>query len=87
MDLLLRANIDHKFTHKLQKFRNLRQNDHKLQRIFLWNRPVYLNLQRGKFYCMVGLMFGVSCFSYVDLETVLLVWSNPNQPNRRTAVQ
>ena len=28
----LRPNFDHKIAHKLQKFRNLRQNDHKLQR-------------------------------------------------------
>ena len=32
MDLWLRPNFDHKFAHKLQKFRNLQQNGRKLQR-------------------------------------------------------
>ena len=30
-------------------------------------------------------LFGFSCFAYVEFEIVLLVWSNPNQPNRRSA--
>ena len=28
-----------------------------------------------------------SCFAYVELATFLLVWSNPNQSNRRSIVQ
>ena len=31
MDLCLRPNFDRKFAHKLQKFRNLRQNGRKLR--------------------------------------------------------
>ena len=34
MDLKLQPNFDRKFAHKLQKFRNLLQNYHKLQRHF-----------------------------------------------------
>ena len=30
--------------------------------------------------------FGFNCFSYVKLKTALLVWSNPNQLNRRSAI-
>ena len=33
------------------------------------------------------IFFGFSCFAYVELVTYLLVWSNPNQSNRRSAVQ
>ena len=33
------------------------------------------------------ILFGFSCFAYVELSTVLLVWSNPNQLNRRSAIQ
>ena len=29
--------------------------------------------------------FGFSCIAYVELTSDLLVWSNPNQPNRRSA--
>ena len=31
--------------------------------------------------------FGFSCFAYVEQTTNLYVWSNPNQSNRRSAVQ
>ena len=36
------------------------------------------------FFCF---LFGFSCFDYVELETYLLVWLNPNQSNRMSAVQ
>ena len=32
-------------------------------------------------------VFGFSYFAHVELETDLVVWSNPNQSNRRSAVQ
>ena len=32
-------------------------------------------------------VFGLSYFAHVELETDLVVWSNPNQSNRRSAVQ
>ena len=32
-------------------------------------------------------MFGISVFAYDELATALLVWSNLNQSNRRSAVQ
>ena len=32
-------------------------------------------------------LLGLSWFAYVELETYLLVWSNPNESNRRSAVQ
>ena len=31
-------------------------------------------------------LFGFSCFTYVELATDLLVWLDPNQSNRRSAV-
>ena len=31
------------------------------------------------------IFFGFGCFAFVEIATVLLVWSNPNQSNR-TAV-
>ena len=40
--------------------------------------------------CMTDLLFYLfefSCFVYIEFETDLLVWSNPNQSNRRPAVQ
>ena len=33
------------------------------------------------------ILFGFSYFAYVEWSTVLLVWSNPNQANRKSAVQ
>ena len=32
-------------------------------------------------------LFEFSCFDYVEFETDLLVWSNPNQSYRRSAIQ
>ena len=43
-----------------------------------------------KYHCLADLLFilfGFSCFAYVEWTTVLLVWSNSNQTNRRSAVQ
>ena len=31
--------------------------------------------------------FGFSCFAHVELTTYLLVWSNPNQSDRWSAIQ
>ena len=36
--------------------------------------------------CLVFL-FGFSYFTYVEIATALLVWSNPNLSNRRSATQ
>ena len=36
---------------------------------------------------LLFLLFGFSCFAYVEWRTVLLVWSNQKQPNRRSAIQ
>ena len=33
------------------------------------------------------ILFGFSCFAYAEWTTVLLLLSNPNQSNRRSAVQ
>ena len=47
-------------------------------------------LFQGKYHCMSELLcffFGFSCFSYVKLTTDFLVWLNPNQLNRRSAMQ
>ena len=33
-------------------------------------------LCKGTYHCMVELLF--DCFTYVEIETYLLVWSNPN---------
>ena len=44
----------------------------------------------GKYYCTTDLLFYLfrcGCFSNVELETYFLVWSNPNQSNKRSAVQ
>ena len=32
------------------------------------------------------ILFGFSCFAYVERISLLLVWSNPNRSNRRSAV-
>ena len=55
-------------------------------------RSLYLRTLpiKGKFHCTADLLyilFWFSCFAYVEWTTVLLVWSNPNQSNRRSAVQ
>ena len=45
---------------------------------------------KGKYHCMADrlfILFGFSCFEYVELATALFVWSNKNPPNRRSAVQ
>ena len=44
----------------------------------------------GKYHCTADLLFilfGFSCFGYVELASALLVLSNANQSNRRSAVQ
>ena len=46
------------------------------------NEPV---LCKGKYHDKADL-FAFSCFALVELSTDLLVWSNPNQLNRRSAV-
>ena len=51
-----------------------------------WQRKLTL----GEVHHMADLQFILlwfSCFAYVEWTTVLLVWSNPNQSNRRSAVQ
>ena len=43
---------------------------------------------KGKYHCTADhlfILFGFNCFTYVDLATALLVWSNPNESNRRSA--
>ena len=51
------------------------------------SREYYLT--EGKYHCTDDLLilFGFSCFAYVELATDLLVWSYPNLSNRRSAVQ
>ena len=41
-------------------------------------------LWKGKSHCMAGFLF--DCFAYFKLTTRLLVWSNTNQCNRRSAI-
>ena len=36
---------------------------------------------------LIFILFGFTCFAYVELATALLVWSNPIQSNRRPSVQ
>ena len=46
--------------------------------------------QKGKYHCTAILlfdMFGLCCFPYVELSTDILVMSNPNHLNRRSAIQ
>ena len=53
-------------------------------------QTAYGLLHKGKYHCMVDLLcilFGLTCFAYVELATALLVWSIPNQSNMRSAVQ
>ena len=35
---------------------------------------------------LLFIMFGFSCFAYVELTSALLVWTNPNKSNRKSAV-
>ena len=45
---------------------------------------------KGKYHCTDDLLFnlfGFGCFAYAELATHLLVWSNPNQSNRRLTIQ
>ena len=47
------------------------------------------HLLKGKYHSMTDLLFilfGLSCFAYVEWSTALLVCSNPNQSNRRSAI-
>ena len=47
-------------------------------------------LFKGKYHCMDNLLFvlfGFSCFAHDESVTYLLVWLNPNQSNKRSAVQ
>ena len=47
-------------------------------------------LCKGKSHCMAELLFDqlrFSCFACVELDRDLQVWSNPNQSNRRSAIQ
>ena len=47
-------------------------------------------LHKGNYHCTADLLFdwlGFSCFANVELDRDLQVWSNPNQSNRRSAVQ
>ena len=36
---------------------------------------------------LTSCLFGFDCFTCVELETDLLVWSNPNQSNKRSVIQ
>ena len=60
-------------------------------------RPLFLRLKylkdwpenKGKHHCTSDLLFvliGLDGFAYAQLVTYLLVWLNPNQSNRRSAV-
>ena len=42
-------------------------------------------LRKGKDHCTAD-RFGFSCFAYVELDTDLEVWSNPNKSNRLAVV-
>ena len=47
-------------------------------------------LCKGKYYCTADLLLDwleFCCFAYIELDKDLQVWSNPNQSNRRWAVQ
>ena len=47
-------------------------------------------LRKGKHHCMADLLFnwlGFSCFACVELDRYLQLWLNPNQSNRRSAIQ
>ena len=47
-------------------------------------------LHKEKFHCTADLLLywlGFSCFAYVELDRDLQVWLNPDQPNRRSAIQ
>ena len=67
---------------------------HRVVRAISWrhrsDRPLgQRTVTLGKYPCMADLefiLFGFCCFAYVELETVLLVWSNPKQSNRMSAL-
>ena len=47
-------------------------------------------IRKGKHHCMANLLFnwiGFSCFACVELDRDLQLWLNPNQSNRRSAIQ
>ena len=47
-------------------------------------------LRKGKYQCTADLLFdkfGLSCFANAELDKDLQVWLNPNQSNKRSAVQ
>ena len=46
-------------------------------------------LDQGKYQCTADLfiLFGFSCFAYVELASALVIWSNPNQFSRMSYVQ
>ena len=53
---------------------------------YVWAESTTL-LQKGKYHCMFDLLFdwfGFNCFPYVEIETYLLVWSNPSPSNRKS---
>ena len=54
------------------------------------NQENTLLLCKGKYHCTTDLlfhMFRFSRFAHVESTTDLLVWSNPNQSNRKSAVR
>ena len=59
--------------------------------LFTFNFSIFwYRYSKGKFHCTADLLFycfGFSGFENVELETDLRLWSNPNQSNRRSAIQ
>ena len=49
----------------------------------------FLQLYKGKYHCKADLFYlcGFRWFVYVELATELLGWLNPNESNKRTALQ
>ena len=46
--------------------------------------------RKGKYHCIADLLFdwlGFSCFAYVEFDTDIQIWLNPNESNRRSPVQ
>ena len=44
---------------------------------------------KGKYHCTANLLFILfvfSCIGYIELATKFIVWSNPNQTNKRSAM-
>ena len=55
----------------------------------MWMITEY-SLCKRTYHCSAYLLLyqlGFTCFAYVELATDLLVWSNPSQSNRRSAIQ